>query len=149
LVYDSAVNRLRACRKKRKKGIVKTDSEFVLLIVDDERSVCRALTRLLDRQVRRIETATNPTEAEIILKTGLITHLICDHWFGPGQPLGIDLVPKWRKLNPSILRAVVLTGMDISKLPLTEGVDRILPKVVDPDELIKALELDKSPSLIG
>ena len=121
---------------------MKSESEFVLLIVDDERSVCRALTRLLDRQVRRIETASTPIEAEIILRSGHITHVICDHWFGPGQPLGIDLVSNWKKNFPSILRAVVLTGMDISKLPSAPGVDRILPKVVDPDELIEVLDLN-------
>ena len=124
---------------------MKSNSEFVLLIVDDERSVCRALTRLLDRQVRRIETATNPTEAEIILRSGNITHLICDHWFGPGQPLGIDLAARWKATFPSIRRAVVLTGTDINKLPRAEGVDRILPKVVDPDELIEVLELNATP----
>ncbi len=118
-----------------------SESEFVLLIVDDERSVCRALTRLLDRQVKRIETATNPWEAETILKSGQITHLICDHWFGPGQPLGIDLAARWKKEYPSILRAVVLTGMDITKISLASGVDSILPKVVEPEELINTLQL--------
>ena len=117
------------------------ETELVLLIVDDERSVCRALTRLLDRQIRRIETATNPVEAEIILRSGRITHLICDHWFGPGQPLGMDLVSAWKQKFPSIQRAVVLTGTDINKLPAASGVDSILPKVVDPDELIEVLGL--------
>lgn len=118
------------------------EPEFVLLIVDDEQSVCRALTRLLDRQVRRIETASNPTEAEIVLRSGNITHVICDHWFGPGQALGIDLAARWKKTYPSIQKAVVLTGTDIDKLPDATGVDRVLPKIVDPDDLIEVLELD-------
>ncbi len=119
------------------------ESELVLLIVDDERSVCRALTRLLDRTVGKIQTATNPSEAEIVLRTGKVTHVICDHWFGPGQPLGLDLVSSWKEKYPSIKRAVVLTGTDVDKLADTKNVDKILPKVVDPKYLIEVLELDR------
>ena len=120
------------------------ESEFVLLIVDDERTVCRALTRLLDRSVSRIETATNPKEAEIVLRAGNVTHVICDHWFGPGQPLGLDLVTQWKETYPSIRRIVVLTGTDVNKLEKSKNVV-ILPKVVDPDELIEALGLKPIP----
>ena len=118
---------------------MKEKPEAVLLIVDDERTVCRALSRLLDHKVKEILSATNPTEAEIVLRSGRITHLICDHWFGPGQPVGIDLVTRWKKAFPSIQRAVVLTGTDINKLDKGEAVDEILPKVVVPKKLTKAL----------
>lgn len=118
---------------------MKVKPEAVLLIVDDESSVCRALSRLLDSQVREILSATNPTEAEIILRSGRVTHLICDQWFGPGQPLGIDLVTKWKKSYPAMQKGIVLTGTDIRELDAGETVDKILPKVVDPDVLIQAL----------
>lgn len=52
------------------------------------------------------------------------------------------MAARWKATYPSILRAVVLTGTDITKLPPAPGVDRILPKVVDPDELIEVLELN-------
>jgi len=120
---------------------VTNKSNFVLLIVDDERSVCRALSRLLENSIKTIQTATNPTEAEMVLNSRDVTHLICDHWFGPGQPLGIDLVAKWKKKYTSIKRAVVLTGTDISNIDTSSSVDKILPKVVDPDDLIKTLGL--------
>jgi DNA-binding NtrC family response regulator len=119
-------------------------NESVLLIVDDERSVCRALTRLLVGSIEQIQTATTPTEAEIILRSAKVTHVICDHWFGPGQPLGMDLVAKWKEQYPSICRAVVLTGTDINKLTLTDAVDKVLPKVVDPADLIEVLGLPKT-----
>jgi DNA-binding NtrC family response regulator len=118
---------------------VTNKTESVLLIVDDERTVCRALTRLLDRSVSKIQTATNPREAEIILRSGNITHVICDHWFGPGQPLGLDLVGQWKETYQSIKCAVVLTGTDVEELSKPKYVDEILPKVIDPDELIAAL----------
>lgn len=118
------------------------DKPNVLLIVDDERSVCRALSRLLDRKVKEILSATNSTEAETILRSGRVTHVICDHWFGPGQPLGTNLVTAWKAEYPTILKAVVLTGTDIHKLDAGDAVDKILPKVVDPADLIKALAFD-------
>ncbi len=118
---------------------MKENLEAVLLIVDDERSVCRALSRLLDRQVQEILSATNAREAEIILRSGRVTHVICDHWFGPGQPLGTDLVTNWKSRFPTIQKAVVLTGTDINKLDGGTAVDKILPKVVDPADLIKVL----------
>ncbi len=116
-------------------------NEFVLLIVDDERSVCRALTRLLVNSINQIQTATTPTEAEIILRSREVTHVICDHWFGPGQPLGTDLIYKWRERYPNIKRAVVLTGTDINKMTIPDAVDKVLPKVVDPADLIEVLGL--------
>ena len=120
---------------------MKEKSDAVLLIVDDESTVCRALSRLLGSQVKDIYFATNPTEGEIILRSGRVTHIICDHWFGPGQPLGTDLVNKWRELFPAIKRAIVLTGTDINRLDAGKAVDKIISKVADPEELIEALGL--------
>ena len=54
LDYDDRYSACKPTSKEETLRTVKSESEFVLLIVDDERSVCRALTRLLDRQVRRI-----------------------------------------------------------------------------------------------
>ncbi len=57
---------------------------------------------------------------------------------------GRDLMEKWKKNHGSIKRAVLLTGTDIHQLETKEGIDKILPKVVDPVELIRELDLDKS-----
>ena len=101
------------------------------------------MSRLLVDSIKQIQTATTPTEAEIVLRSGRVTHVICDQWFGPGQPLGMNLVKKWKEQYETIERAVVLTGTDIAKLPATGGVDMVLPKVVEPAELIEALKLTK------
>ncbi len=116
-------------------------AENILLIVDDESSVCRAISRMLQRSVSEITTAISPTEAETILETRQVTHIICDHWFGQGQPLGLSLVATWKKRYPSLKRIVVLTGTDVSQLETPEGVDGVMPKTVDPAKLIKILEL--------
>jgi len=113
----------------------------VLLVVDDESTVCRALSRMLKKYADEIITATNPNEAESVLEMGEVTHLICDHWFGPGQPLGLDLVARWKKRYASISRAVVLTGTDVTQLRAQPGVYQIMAKTVEPRELAQALNL--------
>jgi hypothetical protein len=58
-----------------------------------------------------------------------------------GQPLGIDLIAKWKEKYPSIENIVLLTGTDETRLsPPTEGV-LIMNKTVNPDDLIAALNL--------
>ncbi|MCP4600586.1 MAG: response regulator [Proteobacteria bacterium] len=115
----------------------------VLLVVDDESSVCRALSRMLKSSVDEILTAITPSEAEMVLESRKITHVICDHWFGPGLPLGLDLAAKWKEQHLSIQRAVVLTGTDVSRLESRPGVHQIMAKTVRPEELLKALGLEK------
>lgn len=117
------------------------NSKSVLLVVDDESSVCRALSRMLKGRVGEILSAYSPLEAESILDTREINLLICDHWFGPGQPLGADLAAKWKNRYNSIRRAVVLTGTDISKLNTPPGVHQIIAKTVKTEELVNALGL--------
>lgn len=131
--------------KDIKEWYLVTDVErTVLLVVDDETTVCRALSRMLRNYVDEIITATNPAEAESVLAMGKVTHLICDHWFGPGQPLGLDLVARWKKDYTSITRAVVLTGTDVTQLKTQPGVHQIMAKTVEPKELAIALDLSIS-----
>ncbi len=112
-----------------------------LLIVDDETSVCRALSRMLTNKVDQITYSTSSLEAQTILATQKITHLICDHWFGAGHKLGLDLAVQWRNEFSSIERVVLLTGTDTSMLDVPEEIDFILTKAADSDELLKALNL--------
>jgi DNA-binding NtrC family response regulator len=117
-------------------------AKSVLLIVDDESSVCRALSRMLGKRVDEIASAFSPQEAEMVLVSKEVTHLVCDQWFGMGQPLGVDLVAKWKEKYQSIQNIVLLTGTDETRLsPPTEGV-RIMNKTVNPDDLIAALNLN-------
>ncbi len=111
----------------------------VLLVVDDDENVCKALRRLLRRDFDEVMTAKSSSEAGSLLESKSVTHLICDYWLGRGQPLGVELIPTWRRRFPSIDRAVIFTGNEIDSIPVPLGVDRILSKSLDPMSLIKFL----------
>jgi ActR/RegA family two-component response regulator len=110
-----------------------------LLIVDDDLAVCRALKRALGRHFDEVLLAHDPEMAERVLEACRITHLVCDFNLGPGIPLGIDLLPGWRRANPFIKRAVVFTGTDLTDHPISPLVDRVLNKADGPDRLLEAL----------
>ena len=113
-----------------------------LMIVDDESSVCRALSRILGKRVDEISVAFNPREAATVLASKNVTHVVCDHWFGTGQPLGIDLVTEWKEQYPSIHKVVVLTGTDVTRIaPQTDDI-LVMNKAVNPEDLRKALGLE-------
>ena len=107
-----------------------------LLIVDDDRAVCRALTRLLGRSFETVMSAGSSGDAASILSTSSVTHLICDYWLGRDEPLGVDLVPYWRAHHPSIQCAVIFTGNDIGSIRVPLGVDAVLPKSAEPSDLM-------------
>lgn len=115
--------------------------DTLLLVIDDESSVCRALRRLMRGRVDEIVTAETPADAEAILDTRAVTHVICDHLLGPGQPRGIDLARRWRERYPAIAGLVVLTGTNVANLEAPPEVDHVLPKTTDPTELARRLGL--------
>lgn len=113
----------------------------VVLIVDDESSVLRAVGRMLAKYADEILTASGHTEAEAILESRSVTHILCDHWFGRGLPLGLDLAAKWKTLYPKLEKVVVLTGVDIDALSPSPLIDAVLPKTTDPEKLASTLGL--------
>ncbi len=112
-----------------------------LLVVDDESAVCRALRRMLRGKVDRIVTAETPEDAETVLSSTSVTHLICDHYLGPGQPLGADLAAAWRGRYPSLRRVVILTGKDVEDVEPSQDIDHVLPKTTEPLQLAALLGL--------
>ena len=113
----------------------------VLLVVDDESSVCRALRRLMGDRADEIVTAQTPADAETILHSKPVTHVICDHFLGPGQPKGADIAKEWKGAHPSIRSVIILTGTNVKSLQCTETIDHGLPKTTDPVELAELLGL--------
>ncbi|MFO8071859.1 MAG: hypothetical protein R6V85_08290 [Polyangia bacterium] len=113
----------------------------VLLVVDDEPLVGRMIRRVLASDFDWILTATDPEGASASLEEACVTHLICDCYLGPGLPRGCDLVAGWRRDRPSIRRAVIFATTDLSASPPPEGVDAVLHKSADADQIRKALEL--------
>lgn len=113
----------------------------VLLVVDDESTVCRVLRRMLSPLVDELLAAENVSDAEAILEARSVTHLLCDHLLGPHQPKGMDVAADWRERYPSITAAVILTGASMDELERSAGIDAVIPKTVDARQLAEALGL--------
>lgn len=118
-----------------------TSTHSTLLIIDDESSVCRALSRILSRKADEIVTAQTIADAELVLDTKDITHVLCDHLLGPGQPKGLDTAIDWKEQYPSIQKLIILTGTNAAYDSPPAGIDRVLPKTTDPMTLAEYLEL--------
>ena len=113
--------------------------EAVLLVVDDESTVCRAICRILRSRFADIQSACTPEEAVAVLDSRRVTHVLCDYRLGAGQPTGTELVQRWRSQHPSIERAVILTGVEVTQLEAPGGVDAVVPKASDPTDLADIL----------
>ena len=111
----------------------------ILLVIDDESAVCRVMRRLLGRRFDEIVTAETPADAEVVLASRPVTHVLCDHCLGPGRPQGLDLAKGWKAAHPTIRKIIILTGADIERLTAPPGIDLVLPKTTEPDDLAALL----------
>jgi DNA-binding NtrC family response regulator len=114
----------------------------VLLVVDDELEICRMIEKTLARSFDEIHTATTTAEAEPVLKTNTVTHLIVDLYLGKDEPLGNDLIQSWRARYSSIQFAALFTGSSVDDKPDYEGVDGFYRK---PSELVDLINMVKDP----
>jgi CheY-like chemotaxis protein len=110
-----------------------------LLVVDDESAVCRVLRRLLRNKFDDIVAVETPADAEAVLASRPVTHVVCDQCLGPGQPEGLEIASAWRAANPSIRKLIILTGANVMNLTALPGVDLVLPKTIDPVDLARLL----------
>jgi DNA-binding NtrC family response regulator len=117
--------------------------KITLLIIDDESSVCRAIKRLMRDKADEIIAVQTLQDAETVLASRGVTHVLCDHLLGPGQPRGLDIAVNWKKDYPSLKKVIILTGtrIHLNDDPLPDGIDAILPKATDPDALSGYLEI--------
>jgi DNA-binding NarL/FixJ family response regulator len=113
--------------------------ETIVLVVDDQPLVSRSLSRMLKRYFDEILIASTATEADQLLERHSVTHLISDCYLGDGLPLGVDLVPGWRRRCPTITKAVVFSGTDLRGHEIPPEVDQVVQKGIDRDELLEAL----------
>ena len=110
-----------------------------LLVVDDESAVCRVMRRMLRGKFGEILTAETPADAEAVLASRQVTHVVCDQCLGPGQPEGLAVAAGWRASYPSIRKLVILTGADVKNLAALPGIDLVLPKTTDLADLAALL----------
>ena len=116
------------------------DSKRILMIVDDTPNVGRALSRVLGRYFDEVHPLTSASEAAALLGQMPVTHVICDYCLGDGDPPGVELVPRWRREHPSIERAVILTGLDPTTLLAGPGIDAVVSKLADTEELVRIVK---------
>ena len=111
-----------------------------MLVVDDDPIVARAVARFFGRHFDAVFVAHNVEEAELLLRDTLsVTHVVCDHFFGEGQRRGLDVLPEWRLQFPCIQVAVLLSGSELGRLVMCEGIDAFVSKPPDVGELSSVL----------
>ena len=123
------------------KMIPKAKEKLIALIVDDNAQICLALARLIGTDFDEVLTTTSPGEGEEILKHHAVTHLLSDFDFGEGAQTatGFDYVVRWRRQCPTIERAVVFTGADLSGIPRPAEVDAVISKVDGVEAILEHL----------
>lgn len=87
------------------------NSEYKLLIIDDEPKIISALTRIFDSQYI-ILTATVPALAVNILSEQKIDVILCDQQM-PGM-LGIELLKHAKNIQPDAVRILITGSSDMS-----------------------------------
>jgi len=113
----------------------------IALVVDDDPTVAGVAARVLGMLFDQVIVASTPAEAEILLGSHRVTHLLCDYDLGQSQPTGAELIPQWRAAYPYIAQAVLFSGSQAEEIDLPAEVDRLLGKPATMDELLGAFEV--------
>ena len=134
----------------------KVKAKDIVLVVDDYRSLARTLEKHIGSAVDEVFTAGSVWEAQYILDSVPVTHLLCDLniTVEDGSPLqsgltlppvehqqsrlGFELAPYWREQHPSIQKVVIYTGEEVRDLRPPSGVDALVCKT-DIAEVLGAL----------
>ena len=111
-----------------------------ILIVDDDRSILRTFTRILQRAGFNTETAENGKEALVKIQTKNYDIALIDVILGDSN--GLDLLPRIQETSPKTIK-IVMTGADTSEKKdeaCRNGADAFLTKPVDPVILLGIFE---------
>jgi DNA-binding response OmpR family regulator len=111
-----------------------------ILLVDDDKSILRILTRILQKQGYKIHTAETGREAEEMLNGQPYDLALIDVKLPDTD--GLDLLQKIQVTRPNMIK-IILTGfasMDNGIKALNSGADAYLVKPVEPTELLKILK---------
>lgn len=111
-----------------------------ILIVDDDKSILRMFSRILEKAGYTVDTAE--TGQETTEKLGSQTYDIALVDIKLPDTNGTDLLPKMHVLYPQMIK-IAITGFpsleDGTKV-LNGGADAYLVKPVKPEELLKIIE---------
>jgi len=111
-----------------------------ILVVDDDKSILRILTRILQKQGYNTRTAETGREAEEEINNQSYDLALIDVKLPDTD--GVDLLQKMQATRPNMIK-IILTGfasMDNGIKALNAGADAYLVKPVEPTELLKILK---------
>jgi two-component system response regulator HydG len=111
-----------------------------ILVVDDDKSILRILTRILQKQGYHTQTAETGREAEEAISKQAYDLALIDVKLPDTD--GVDLLQKMQAIKPDMIK-IILTGfasMDNGIKALNTGADAYLIKPVEPTELLKILK---------
>jgi DNA-binding response OmpR family regulator len=111
-----------------------------VLVVDDDKSILRAFTRILQRRGYDVDVAETGNEALEKSETMRYDVLLIDVRL-PDMD-GTDLLPKMHKAMPASVK-ILITGfpsLELGVKSLDSGADAYLVKPVKPDELLALIE---------
>jgi len=111
-----------------------------ILIVDDDKSILRILTRILQKQGYNTATVETGREAEEQINNRPYDLALIDVKLPDTD--GLDLLQTMQSIRPNMIR-IILTGfasMDNGIKALNAGADAYLVKPVEPTELLKILK---------
>lgn len=111
-----------------------------ILVVDDDKSILRIITRILQKQGYNTHTAETGREAEEEINNQSYDLALIDVKLPDTD--GVDLLQKMHATRPNMIK-IILTGfasMDNGIKALNSGADAYLVKPVEPTELLKILK---------
>jgi len=108
-----------------------------LLIVDDREAVRSSLERFLEMYFEVVLSAADPAQAEEHLRNGKPRYLLTDYWLGNAYPPSTELIPRWRKLCPTLTHVALMTGTKTSSIGPCPEVDAVFAKPLDLRRLIR------------
>ena len=107
-----------------------------VLVVDDDKSILRTFTRILQRAGYSTETAENGKEALDKIQARNYDAALIDVVLGDSN--GLDLLPKIEENSPKTVK-IVVTGADTAEKrdeACRNGADAYLTKPVNPEVLL-------------
>lgn len=111
-----------------------------ILVVDDDKSILRIITRILQKQGYNTHTAETGREAEEEINNQSYDLALIDVKLPDTD--GVDLLQKMHATRPNMIK-IILTGfasVDNGVKALNAGADAYLVKPVEPTELLKILK---------
>lgn len=118
-----------------------TQTKPTMLVVDDDKSILRVFSRILERNGYTVSTAETGKEAKEKLGKQEYDAMLVDLRLPDMN--GTDLLPNTKKKDPAMVK-IILTGQSSDEYiceAAEKGADVFLEKPVQPELLLNVLEL--------